>query len=216
MSNDLSSLENDLRKLRAAALDDAMMERLEECAADTWDTLRPLELEMEHRLRAHEPAPLEDAMLERMLAHVDGLSFPKSQPKILPFPATVAAEPRTASRGGRWLAAAAAVAMMGALAGWFVPHGSNTEKPLAASSGQRENASSRPHLTAPSGLVPAGINRGLSEASDEGVVLNQNSQPHRVLKFVYNERVTLKDANGRTYHVDRPRVEYLIVPAKTD
>jgi hypothetical protein len=28
--------------------------------------------------------------------------------------------------------------------------------------------------------------------------------------------VTLKDANGRTVQVEQPRVEYMLVPAKTD
>jgi hypothetical protein len=64
--------------------------------------------------------------------------------------------------------------------------------------------------------VPAGLNRGLREARDEGVVLNNKRLPHRILKFVYNEQVTYKDAEGRTYQVEQPRVEYLIVPAKTD
>jgi hypothetical protein len=65
-------------------------------------------------------------------------------------------------------------------------------------------------------LVPAGFDRGLSEASDEGVVWQSANRPHRVLKVVYQERVTLKDSAGRTYQVEQPRVEYILVPAKTD
>ena len=66
------------------------------------------------------------------------------------------------------------------------------------------------------GLVPAGFNRGLSEASDEGVVWQANDQPHRVVKVVYIDKVTMKDGNGRTYQMERPRVEYILVPAKID
>ncbi|MCX6866861.1 MAG: hypothetical protein NTV46_11725, partial [Verrucomicrobia bacterium] len=65
-------------------------------------------------------------------------------------------------------------------------------------------------------LIPAGITRGLSEARDEGVIWQANDQPHRVLKIIYMDRVTLKDTTGQTYQVDQPRVEYILVPAKTD
>jgi hypothetical protein len=33
---------------------------------------------------------------------------------------------------------------------------------------------------------------------------------------VYKDLVTLKDASGRTVQVEQPRVEYMLVPAKTD
>ena len=65
-------------------------------------------------------------------------------------------------------------------------------------------------------LIPAGFNRNLAEARDEGVIWQSNNQPHRVLKVVYMERVTLKDASGRTYQVDKPRIEYILVPADND
>jgi hypothetical protein len=37
-----------------------------------------------------------------------------------------------------------------------------------------------------------------------------------VLKFTYQDCATLRDDKGRTYQVEQPRVEYLLVPAKTD
>jgi hypothetical protein len=65
-------------------------------------------------------------------------------------------------------------------------------------------------------LIPAGFNSGLSEAVDQGVIWQPDQQPHRVLKVVYKDCVTLKDANGGTYQVERPRVEYILVPADTN
>ena len=65
-------------------------------------------------------------------------------------------------------------------------------------------------------LIPAGFNRGLSETSDEGVIWQSNNQPHRVLKVVYKDRMTLKNTSGLTYQVEQPRIEYILVPAKTD
>ena len=46
--------------------------------------------------------------------------------------------------------------------------------------------------------------------------MQSNQQPQRVLKVVYMDRVTLKDSAGRTYQVEQPRVEYILVPATAD
>ena len=219
MPDDLTDFENELRVCHPAALDDAFLDRLEQCADGIWDFSGPLELTSEHELRARAPMALDPGMTQRLLAQVVDLPFPASPPKILPFPAPLAAEPSkpASRRGGNWLAAAAAVALLGAAAAWFVPQGSRSgvshtaENRLTPEKGVSSNAPSLPP-----GLTPAGLNRGLSEATDEGVLLHGSNRPHRVLKFVYREQVTLKDAQGRTYQVEQPRVEYLIVPAKTD
>jgi hypothetical protein len=77
--------------------------------------------------------------------------------------------------------------------------------------------SSAPVTASASGnLTPASFNRGLSEVHDEGVVWKSNNQPHTVVRVVYKDMITLKDANGRTIQVEKPRVEYMLVPAKTD
>jgi hypothetical protein len=209
MSSDLSSLENDLRRLDAAPLDESLLARLEACAAGTWTQLDPLEKEFEQRLRGITPAALDARLLERLESTLAAVPFPAEPPRIVHFPVRQA--PVRHSRNG-WWAAAAAVALFGALAGWLVPQKS-ASTPVAE---VQENPT-RPAPAAPAtSLVPAGYNRGLSAASDEGVVIHNDCRPHRVLKFVYREQVTLKDASGRTYRVEQPRVEYLFVPAKTD
>ena len=218
MSEDLTSLENELRKLRPAALDEALVDRLDQCAAGAWQFSNALELEFEQRMRSHETAPLDEAMTQRLLACVGDLPFPAEPPKILPFPNIAPATPRRKNASRHW-AAAAAVALFGALAGFLVPHAERGKTPASTAGRSQSVEQVQTRQTtppAPSPLVPAGYGRGLSEATDEGVVFNEECRPHRVLKFVYQERVTLKDADGRTYEVERPRVEYLIVPAKTD
>jgi hypothetical protein len=65
-------------------------------------------------------------------------------------------------------------------------------------------------------LVPAGFERNLSEARDEGVLWADPQQAHRVLKVVYKDRVKMKDPGGRIYEVEQPRVEYILVPEKID
>jgi hypothetical protein len=210
MPDDLTAIENDLRQLRAAGLDESLIARLEASAEGSWTNLDPLEIHMQRRLAAIAPARLPDSLMERLEATLSAVPFPPAAPKIVRFPGRVPVANRP--RRHWWGSAAAAVALFGGLAGWLVPHdqtGKSATPAAAASPAQRFPSARSP-------LVPAAFNRGLSQASDEGIFLHSNNQPHRVLKFVYSEKGTFKDAEGRTYQVEQPQVEYLLVPAKTD
>lgn len=208
MSSDPSSVENDLRQLSAAALDEQLLARLEACADGTWTRLGPVELEFEQRLRGIAPSRLPDSLMASLEAAVAGVPFVTEAPKIVRFPERDAKNSR---QSRAWWSAAAAVALFGGLAGLLVPAG-QAGKTVASGQAPAPLVNSAPVT----GLVPAGLNRGLKEASDQGVIWQSSKQPHRVLKVVYQDRVTLKDASGKTYEVERPRVEYIIVPAKTD
>jgi hypothetical protein len=208
MSSDQSSIENDLRQLRAAALDEKLLARLESCADGNWARLDPVELEFEQRLRGIAPARMPDSLMASLEAALGDVPFVKEPPKIVRFPDR---EVKTIRQSRAWWSAAAAVALFGGLAGWLVPHGGH-EKSVAGT-----RPTSPAIRSAPSNqLIPAGFNRGLKEARDEGVIWQSARQPHRVLKVVYQDRVTLKDSHGRTYQMEQPRVEYILVPAKTD
>lgn len=146
------------------------------------------------------------ALLESTVRDVP---FPKVE-KIVRFP-----NHETPSRRPQrtWWGAAAAVALTGALTALLLPLNRGTEKLAATSSPTPAETRS---ATTPADLIPASYKRGLSEAHDEGVIWQSNQQPHRVLKVVYVDKATLKDATGRTYQVEQPRVEYILVPTKPD
>lgn len=208
MSLDPSTLESDLRQLRPARLDESYLARLESCAEGTWKESGPAETAFEKHLLANTPARLPARLTASLEAVLADVRFPNDE-KIVPFPKHRTSAP---NRNRGWWGAAAAVAFAGAVTALMMPadHGTG---PVAGST-------PAPRITPPSNtqskLVPAGFNRGLSEASDEGVIWQSDGQPHRVLKVVYMDRVTLKDANGSTVEVEQPRVEYILVPARTD
>jgi hypothetical protein len=208
MSFDSSSTEDDLRQLRAAELDEALLARLEACAEGTWTRLDPVELEFEQRLRGIAPARISSSLMASLEAAVSDVPFAKEAAKIVRFPER---EAKVSRQSRAWWSAAAAVALFGGLAGSLVPFG-KTDKSFANAHSSAPSIRSAPS----SQLIPAGFNRGLKEASDEGVIWQSSQQPHRVLKVVYQDRVTLKDASGKTYQVEQPRVEYILVPAKTN
>ena len=208
MSSDPTSIEADLRRLRAAGLDASLLDRLDACADGTWAELDPVEIHYEKRLLSVTPAKLPPALMASLEATLRDTPFSNNQ-IIVPFPQGKAAAPHK-HRG--WWGAAAAVALTGAVTALLVPMNQDTGKTAEAP----PNRSHAPTSITGGELVPAGFNRGLSEASDQGVIWQSNKQPHRVLRVVYKDRVTLKDAAGRTYQVEQPRVEYILVPAKTD
>ena len=205
----LSSIEADLRNLRARALDEALLARLEACAADTWTQPTPEEVAFENRLRAIAPAPLSPALLESLQSVVGVVEFPSAQ-NIVRFPVSQATTPH---HSRRWWAAAAAVAVIGAVSALMMPGDRATgPAPIA-----HQPAPGVSHPSPASGvLVPAGFNRDLREARDQGIVWQSNNEAHRVLKVVYMERVTLKGPDGRVYEVERPRVEYIHMPEQSD
>ncbi len=197
------STEAALEAMTPAALDEDLLIRLESCARGSWTTAEAGELEFERRLRQWNPAPLSGAFLERL----ESACFAASEPvtaAVVPFPA----------RGRFWrsrtsLAAAAAIALLGAAAALLVPQPPGNA-PVAAG-----NADVAPPLADVRSFVPAGYGRGLSEARHEGVIWRDDG-PHRVVRVVYMDRVTLRNAKGEMVEVEQPRIDYILVPAKVD
>jgi len=207
MHDDTSHLEAELRKLRPSGSHDQLIDRLESCALGDWSEPLEAELDLEEKLRAEAPAQLDTALMASLEAICTAIPFPKEK-NIVGFPKTKSLPPR--SKRGQ-LAAAAAIALLGAATALLIPTKEN--KPSAAAKNAPTNQAARPNnLT----LTPASFKRGLTAASDEGVVWQAKQGPHRVLKFTYQDCATLRDDKGRTYQVEQPRVEYLFVPAKTD
>lgn len=214
MSSELSSLESALKGLRPRTLDPALLDRLEACAHGAWRHASPLEQRDEARLADQPPAAVPPQLMARLEALVATVPFPADR-KIVLFPGQHPAAPAN-QRKRSWLPAAAAVALLGGLAAWFVPTPTH-QAPLAADPQPSLKQPSLPGNPPPGrGMVPAGFHRGLSQASDEGVLVRSADEAHRVLKLVYTDRVTLRDGQGKVVEVEQPRVEYILVPTRID
>lgn len=209
MTPEQASLEAEFRELQARPLDEALLARLEAAADGHLTQLSPEELRFERWLHASSPTQLAPEFLARLESIVNEVPFAVDE-KVVLFPKANAAAHARKTQRPLW-AAAAAVALIGALSALVMP---------AAKSPAHFAAQSNPPAPATGAanpnFVPASFNRGLSEVRDEGVVWKSNNQPHSVVRVVYQDQITLKDANGRTVQVEQPRVEYMLVPAKTD
>jgi hypothetical protein len=209
MNPDVTSFEADLREIQARALDDALLSRLDAAADGTWTKLSLEEIRFENLLRKSSPTVLTADFLAKLEGIVAQVPF-NADEKVVVFPRTkIAYSPRKARP--IW-AAAAAVALIGAATALMIP---TVKLPQQTA---RQAPAASPAFTPPSvgNLVPASFNRGLSAVSDEGIVWKSNKQPHNVVRVSYEEKITLKDETGKTYQVVQPRVQYMLVPAKTD
>jgi hypothetical protein len=212
MSSDSSHIDSQLRDLRASALDEALLDRLDACANGQWTRLDPTELAFENSLKESTPASLPASLMRSLEGITAAVPFPNPDARIIEFPEKAAPIRRHRNQG--W-AVAAAVALCGAVTALMVPHEASKPGTIASTPA---TVGSSPSSTATSGdrLVPAGFNTGIREASDQGVVWQPNSTPHRVLKVVSMDKVTYKDESGRTYQIEKPRVDYILVPDKAD
>lgn len=206
--------EQKLADLQPNKLDEDFMSRLLASANGSLTELTPAELQFENSLRKFSPPKLSSSFDSALLDILNDTPFHIDE-KIVLFHKSAAQTKENPSRFRRFnLAAAAAVALLGSLAAWITP---NQDKQTVVYLPER--AAQQPSAitpTAPSPFAPAGFNRNLSDTHDEGVIWNPSNRPHRVMRFTYMENVTLKNENGELIQVERPRVEYVIIPEKID
>lgn len=219
MSKIPTIIEQNLRSLNPRGIDEDFLSRLTACAEDSMLTLSEEELEFEKSLRALKPgnipaslrASLSDTIAETPFAVDDKIVLfhksngrrtggSSSRPKILRFN----------------VAAAAAVALLGAIAALMLPAGSGSDDGSVSNRDTGKAGAPMMGSAATSNYAPATFNRNLSDTTDEGVIWRGNNRPHRVLRFTYMDRVTLKNENGETVQVEQPRDEYVIIPEKID
>ena len=159
----------------------------------------------EEELERLSPAAMPDGMIARMAAAMDGWADAEEEEKVVPFPRGQA-EGRGSSRNGFW-AAAAAVALLGALAAFFVPPNGGSK--LAGNSGV-----ATPYLAA--SFAPVGAERNIVNASDEGFVVMRDAVPHRAVRVEYMDRIELRNDQGERVEVEAPRVRIVLIPVRVD
>lgn len=209
MKKDPSIIEEELRKLVAAPLDEALLARLEASAEGAWTEPSQDEIRFENLLKTCSPSKLSPDFLASLESITAGIHFPINE-KILLFPKGSGLIQKRENRS--FWRAAAAVALIGAATALFVSPTRQT-----STSSQAANSPVVPFAAnSNSGFVPAGFERGVSNVHDEGVVWKSNNAPHRIMRVDYMDHATFKDANGRTLEVEQPRVKYMLVPTNPD
>lgn len=219
MSKTPSITEQELKRLKPTGLDEAFLSRLTACADDHYTDVSEDEAAFAKELQQVRPRGIKTSLMDDLVARIGDTPFAMDE-KIVLFNkpssrGSESAERSTVSKVFRMnLAAAAAVALLGSLAALVLPGSSTTQSPAASSetSGQSDFIP----LPTTSAVAPIGYNRTLVGTSDEGVVWRTETEPYRVLRHTYTDRITTEQVDGETIRQEQPHVEYSLVPEKVD
>lgn len=205
--------EQQLANLQPNKLDEDFMSRLLAATDGSLFELSDAEQRFENSLRKFSPRKLSSSQDRALLDILNHTPFHVDD-KIVLFHKSVSRAGKSGSKIRRFhIAAAAAVALLGSLAAWMTPTQTNDK---AGSASNHSFRSPTPPAAASNSFVPATFNRNLRDTRDEGVIWNQSNRPHRVMRFTYMDRVTLKNEKGESIQVEQPREEYVIIPEKVD
>ena len=212
MNEELKMLEAELKGHAPAALDPSLLDRFEMAIQGELEQLEPELRVTEQMLGKQSPAKLPDALAGELVETVRRTPFPVDG-KVLMFPGESSAKPATKSSRS-WMAAAACVALAGALSAFFV--GPKQDGPSLVSQPGKPATKVVNQAAERGAFVPASFNSGVRDTSDLGVVWPERSRPMRVVKVVYRDQVKLLNEQGEEVVVEVPRVEFLVVPEKID
>ncbi len=220
MSDLPTSIERQLKELNPKELTEDFMQRLLGCVADNGHQLDSGQKAIEAGLRKLSPIALSNQLQQALLSKVGDVPFEVDEKVVLFNRSKRENIPEKALwKKGSNLAIAAAVALMGTLAALMLPEG-QAPNDLAQQVPPVEQKSDTPlaskDLIEGFEFAPASYSRSLSDARDEGVIWQGNSQPHRVMRLTYTDKVTGKDFAGEKIEVEKPKVEYIILPEKID
>ncbi len=170
--------------------------------------------QLEEELRGFSPSPLSNEVLTRMVQAMDRWeeTDPKSDEvversievleggKVVAFPYE---KERKASWKPMW-GAAAAVAILGALIGVFLPE--RSDSPIVTLSDYGTVPSLR-HAS----FVPVDANRRISSL-DAGMISDREGIPYQVIRVVRQEEAKFRGADNVGLKISRPKVDIYVVP----
>ncbi|MGB0775583.1 MAG: hypothetical protein ACPG32_05430 [Akkermansiaceae bacterium] len=221
LDDDLRALEQQLSSLIPSAMPEDMISRMEQ-AMDSWMDvdMHPLEQELADMA----PTAMPDAMQERLSSAMGNWHrYVPEDEKVVSI-----SNSKSIKRGrksGGMLAAAAAVAMLGAAAALVLPH---FDRP----SNQTVDTSVIPQRDVPATMIdpatmmdvdnssndawimPDSLSTNVVHTSDRGIMLNHENRPHRCIRVDYVDRIKAIDAQGREIEIKRPGVKIMLLPVE--
>lgn len=221
MSKIPSIFEQELRNQAPARLDAAFLDRLTACAEGTQTEMPKEDADFAAGLAAMRPRTVPAAMQASLLEAIGETPFALDGKIVLFNKRSKQGAAKSPSFGRFNFAAAAAVALLGALSALMIPAGNGVETAANTDTTSKSPAPisiRNPHLVPATNphFAPASYGRNLSETRDEGVIWRGDNQPHRVLRLTYTDKVTMIGESGETIQVEKPRYEYVLIPERID
>ena len=235
LSPELRELEQQLRGLVPCALSQDLFDHVEQsmnvAANETWVVSDDLD-ELEIHLEQIAPATMPEDMLGRMVRAMDlWHEHVPVEEKVVPFSESRGesrgereeAAPSRKQYGGGMIAAAAAVAMLGAVTALVLPRfmndsGANTPPVISTHIPDVDSDNTVMVDAAPrdAWLLPDSLSHKVTNTSDHGVVMTSDNTPHRVIRVDYVDRIMMQDDEGREIEIKRPGIDYMLLPVETN
>jgi hypothetical protein len=169
--------------------------------------------QFEDDLKQLAPRQMPEDLITRMEAAME--QWEESDEKVVQFPA----QPSEGSGArGNFLRAVAGVALLGAAIALVIPGGRDEGNPVAG----RESAPARvdnvPLIEGvrAADFTPQDGQRRLIDAADQGMIMTHDNLPHRVVRVNSVDHIECTNERGERLLLKVPRVEYLLIPLKTD
>ena len=201
-------------------LESAMNEEIAACACDESGLN-----DLEKHLGQMAPATMRTDVLSRMVKAMDMWyeQVPEEE-KVVSFGEAEAAKSSGRSRSGGMLAAAAAVAILGAVTALVMPrfsNGTDTGQLPVANRAPVDHATSDVHFSGnveprDAWIVPEATGHKVVNTMDRGLVMTADNTPHRCIQLQSIETIRLEDESGREIMIERPAVKYVLVPVETN
>lgn len=167
--------------------------------------------ELEETLASAKPAPLSAEQLARFTSAMENWEEHEAKPSesnVVPFPGSATAEKAGSQSGktfgGRAVAIAACVALMGAATAVWV------------TSPEQETATAETQPVTTGKMIPPELKRNFFNVSDDRTFFNEADQPMRQMSIDYSEEVKLQDDQGRTIIMTEPKRQTVVVPIETN
>ncbi len=223
MSKIPSITEQEFRRLNPRGLDKDFLSRLEACVNETFTELSTEESELENKLRAVRARAVQASMIASLQDAISDTPFAVDE-KIVLFNKANQRKSADSKALGRSnvvrfnIAAAAAVAILGAFAALMIPGNPPASSSTASLSDTEVTppASFIPTELPQTNFAPTSFERSLNDTSDQGVIWQNNTKAYRVLLHTFTDRITTANGKGETIQMEQPRIEFSLIPEEVD
>lgn len=179
--------------------------------------------ELEKHLGEISPATMRTDVLSRMVRAMD--SWHEHVPveeKVVSFGTRNDGAKGSGKQPGGMLAAAAAVALLGAVTALVLPRATPEDAgdpavashPVDAAGSDYDVSGQTGHKQA--WLVPDALSHRVVNTADAGIVMAGNQTPHRCIRLDGMETIKMLDEDGREIVIDRPSVSFVLIPVETN
>lgn len=178
--------------------------------------------ELEKHLGEITPATMRTDLLSRMIKAMDGWhEHVPVEEKLVLFPDQTSKPIQTQPKL-KGVFAAAAVALLGAFTAFMITKTNTDESGIQGVSALQDivntnNLSESRKLSSKRAwLAPDAMSHRVVNTSDRGVMMAGDQSLHRCIRLDSLETIRIQDEDGREITIDRPVVQYVLLPVQTN